>query len=202
MKNLSKNFKAWWKKTSPLLLMLLIVIAVSILGLFILYFVKREKFNLYWGRLKDVFKGLKPSERYQDKVGSKDGKPRGLRNNNPLNIKLNRANVWRGASTEQDDDTFVVFDEMKWGIRAAAVLLGNYFKIHHLDTLDKIVKRWSATDQEDYVLFVERKTGIKRHTELGNTPEVIKTLIKAMAHFENGVDVLTDKQIEEGVGLA
>ncbi len=44
--------------------------------------------------------------------------PRGIRNNNPLNIEHSQSK-WQGMAVEQTDKRFVQFKSMTWGIRAA-----------------------------------------------------------------------------------
>jgi hypothetical protein len=44
--------------------------------------------------------------------------PRGIRNNNPLNIR-HSADQWQGACEEQKDKSFVQFKSMAYGYRAA-----------------------------------------------------------------------------------
>ena len=51
---------------------------------------------------------------------------RGLRNNNPLNIRLT-GTCWQGMSKEQTDGTFVQFTTMAYGYRAAWRILFTYF---------------------------------------------------------------------------
>ena len=48
--------------------------------------------------------------------------PRGIRNCNPLNI-IRSKSKWLGMRREQTDKKFVQFKEMKYGWRAALVLL-------------------------------------------------------------------------------
>ena len=43
---------------------------------------------------------------------------RGIRNNNPLNIRRSADN-WQGAREEQTDQSFVQFKSMAYGYRAA-----------------------------------------------------------------------------------
>ena len=47
---------------------------------------------------------------------------RGIRNNNPLNIRRS-ADKWQGLKAQQEDREFFQFSEMKWGWRAAFRLL-------------------------------------------------------------------------------
>ena len=53
--------------------------------------------------------------------------PRGLRNNNPLNIeKTKGGNPWRGEIVPSKDSRFAQFTTMAYGYRAAFKLLNNY----------------------------------------------------------------------------
>lgn len=51
--------------------------------------------------------------------------PRGLRNNNPLNIRRS-ADLWQGLRKEQSDPEFFQFESIAWGYRAAFVVLRTY----------------------------------------------------------------------------
>ena len=52
---------------------------------------------------------------------------RGLRNNNPLNIRHGK-DQWLGAATTQTDKDFVQFQSMAYGYRAAWRILNTYYK--------------------------------------------------------------------------
>ncbi len=47
--------------------------------------------------------------------------PRGIRNNNPLNIRRTR-DKWKGMKALQSDAQFAQFESMEWGWRAALAL--------------------------------------------------------------------------------
>ena len=51
---------------------------------------------------------------------------RGLRNNNPLNIRRIVGTIWQGQLAEQRDKKFVQFKSIEWGIRAACCILKTY----------------------------------------------------------------------------
>ena len=59
--------------------------------------------------------------------------PRGIRNNNPLNLRV--GNNWKGEVSQPTDHTFEQFTEMKWGVRAAFIVLRNYIKRHKCNTV-------------------------------------------------------------------
>lgn len=82
---------------------------------------------------------------------------RGIRNNNPMNIR--RGDAWKGCRRRQTDKEFVQFTSMKWGLRAALIVLRAYVTEHNLHTVREIINRWAppsdgnATDI--YVVKVE-----------------------------------------------
>ena len=59
---------------------------------------------------------------------------RGIRNNNPLNIR-HSADRWQGAREEQTDKSFVQFTTMAYGYRAAWKVLESYWHHFHLSLL-------------------------------------------------------------------
>lgn len=54
--------------------------------------------------------------------------PRGIRNNNPLNIKI--GNNWLGEVTDPTDPIFEQFVSMKYGLRAAFIILRRYIRVY------------------------------------------------------------------------
>lgn len=86
----------------------------------------------------------------------------GVELNNPLNIRYNSANNWRGQ--EGAERGFCKFKSVAYGIRAAYILLTNYIKFG-CNTLEDIISRWappSENDTENYISFVEEETLIPR----------------------------------------
>lgn len=72
--------------------------------------------------------------------------PRGIRNNNPLNIR--KGNNWKGERSTQIDKSFEEFVSLEYGIRAAFIILRNYITGYHgrtqrYDTVEKIINRWA-----------------------------------------------------------
>ena len=68
--------------------------------------------------------------------------PRGIRNNNPGNIR--HGQNWQGLNPEgrNIDPAFCVFKSPVFGIRALAKVLMNYKKIHGLNTVRQIISRY------------------------------------------------------------
>src|SRR3990172_1913650 len=67
---------------------------------------------------------------------------RGLRNNNPGNIKWNKANDWVGQ-TGKDEKGFVIFDTPENGIRALGIVALNYHLKHGIQNLRDFGDRWA-----------------------------------------------------------
>lgn len=114
---------------------------------------------------------------------------RGQRNNNPLNIRRS-SDKWQGMSDSQTDPAFVVFRSMYYGIRAAVIILRNYYKKYHLCTIQEIISRWAPLSENDTHRYVEYVSDTLKMSHLAtldmNDPATIAHLIQAMAVFESG----------------
>lgn len=115
---------------------------------------------------------------------------RGLRNNNPLNIRRNGTR-WKGLADVQADKSFFSFKDVCWGYRAAFITLRNYYLRHGLNNLRSWIFRWAPpveNDSEAYLRFVSKKTGINDDKEISieNAGEMCR-IVSAMSHMENGV---------------
>jgi len=118
--------------------------------------------------------------------------PRGIRNNNPLNIRKS-ADKWQGLSTLQEDKEFFQFETIEWGWRAAFVILcKTYYGKYKLRTIRDIVSRWAPPKENNtpaYIRHVSDYTGIGPDRDLGD-PQTHPTnwllIGYAMAVMENG----------------
>lgn len=87
--------------------------------------------------------------------------PRGIRNNNPLNIRV--GNSWRGEVSHSTDKSFEQFQTMEHGIRAGFIILKNYIKKYDRNTIRKIISAWAPANEnntEYYIMTVTRLSGI------------------------------------------
>ena len=132
---------------------------------------------------------------------SEDSKlSRGLRNNNPLNIRLSKTK-WLGQikavptreGLEGSEKAFCVFESMAYGWRAAFRLLCHtYYGKYKLRTIRDIIYRWAPLKENNtpaYIRHVSDYTGIWPDRELGDprTHPVQWLMIGfAMAVMENG----------------
>ena len=120
--------------------------------------------------------------------------PRGIRNNNPLNIRRGK-DQWKGLRAQQQDAAFCQFETLEYGWRAAFHLLTRtYYHKYHLYTIRKIIGKWAPPGEnqtEAYIRNVSRLTGIDPDEPIGipsDQPARWIMLGLAMAIQENGPD--------------
>ena len=125
--------------------------------------------------------------------------PRGIRNNNPLNIR--KGNNWKGEKHPQDDKAFEQFESMQYGIRAGFIILRRYITGYNgltqrFNTIEKIITRWAPAVENNtkaYIAQVEKLTGIPRHQQLSFTERsFMVALVDAMIRVECGQPVERD----------
>jgi hypothetical protein len=115
--------------------------------------------------------------------------PRGIRNNNPGNIRLGTVR-WQGQKPIQQDTEFVEFEAPQDGIRALMKLLLTYQRKYGLDTVESIINRYApphenATDH--YIHSVCKKLGVRRRDVISLENRALLCLLaKAIIHHENG----------------
>ena len=118
--------------------------------------------------------------------------PRGIRNNNPLNICRSR-DKWKGLKAEQTDAAFCQFETMEYGWRAAFWLLTRtYYHKYRLFTIRSIIQKWAPPHENNtqaYIDNVSRLTGIPPDEPIGipsDQPARWMMVATAMAIQENG----------------
>ena len=134
--------------------------------------------------------------------------PRGIRNNNPLNIRRSK-DQWQGLSKTQGDRSFCQFETLEYGWRAAFCLLTRtYYHKYRLYTVRAIVSRWappSENNTEAYIANVSRLTGIDPDEPLGipsEKPSRWMMLGLAMAIQENGTSSIDHFAMLRGWAMA
>lgn len=127
------------------------------------------------------------------------GLTRGIRNNNPGNIKAKDS--WQGM-VGQDAGGFIIFSDMSWGTRAIGQSLINMIN-KGTATIATLIPEWSATDQAAYITNVSSDIGIDQDAQLGTDPTTIAGLIRAISNQENGDQLsyqyVLDSDIQEGI---
>lgn len=129
-------------------------------------------------------------------------KPRGIRNNNPGNIR-HSATRWEGMRDKQTDPDFVQFTTPEYGIRALYRVLLTYQSKYGLSTISEIISRWAPPSENDtaaYIKSISSEMNINPHVRLGFFDYL--PLIAAIIKHENGVQPYSNQQIIKGVSLA
>jgi hypothetical protein len=126
---------------------------------------------------------------------------RGLRNNNPGNIRKNR-DIFQGEMNSSDPE-FKQFGTLAYGYRAMFVSLNTYRK-RGLNTIEKIINAWAPPAENNtatYINLVVKWSGIPSNkilTEYDGV-EYIK-IVAAISRVENGMPA-NMKDVEIGFGL-
>lgn len=120
--------------------------------------------------------------------------PRGIRNNNPLNIRI--GNVWLGEVSEPTDPDFEQFVSMFYGVRAGFVLMRRYIKHYKRTTITAIISAWAPATENDtqrYIDRVSQLSGIPIDALLDfNDEERMLALVDAMIVQECGRHIPMD----------
>ena len=129
---------------------------------------------------------------------------RGLRNNNPGNLR--KGPQWLGLSPEQLDTDFAQFVDPEWGIRAMVLLLINYRKKRGMDTIKELVARYAPASENNCKAYEDvlcSALKVKRTDPINWTlVPVMRDLVKAIIFHENGSQPYSDKVIGEGMRRA
>lgn len=115
--------------------------------------------------------------------------PRGLRNNNPGNIRIN-GDLFQGEIRPSKDGSFKQFNTMAYGYRAMFRILSNYYKNYKLDTIRKMIGRWGPENENDtdaYIKAVSDYAGIPADDPINiNDREQMIRIVGGMSKVENG----------------
>lgn len=111
---------------------------------------------------------------------------RGIRNNNPGNIRVSK-DQWEGMTG--DDGAFVTFDSPESGVRALGKNLLSYGRQGY-DSIEKIINRWAPPNENDtkaYIDSVVAATGIPATQSLDlSNPDTLSALAQAISFHETG----------------
>lgn len=125
--------------------------------------------------------------------------PRGIRNNNPLNIR--KGNNWQGEKTIQSDPAFEQFESMTYGLRAGFKILRNYMSGYGgqraaLTNVHDIIHKWAPEGENNtqaYIDFVCRISGLHPYERIhfADRNKMI-ALVDGMCRMECGQPVNID----------
>lgn len=136
-------------------------------------------------------------------------KPRGIRLNNPGNIR--HGDNWQGMAPDQPDASFVYFVDPRYGYRAMAKILASYQR-RGITTVADIINTWApptgrdpatgqayTQDSAAYVAHVAQRMGVTPSTpvDLENKAMVVE-LLDAISRHENAGQSFSRSTIEQG----
>ena len=115
---------------------------------------------------------------------------RGLRNNNPGNIRRSKVR-YKGEVRPSRDPDFKEFSTMAYGYRAVFVLLDTYRSRYGLTTIRQMLNRYAPPTEnftEGYVRFVADYAGVMPDEVVDTRSEKdMIPIVAAMSKIENGV---------------
>jgi hypothetical protein len=131
---------------------------------------------------------------------------RALRNNNPLNLRPS-GDSWKGLRQEQTDPGYLQFDTTFHGLRAGAMNLLTYYRVHRRRTVRSIIQSWAPPSDnnptESYISTVCKALGVAADTcvnlENGTT---LRLLMEAMIRVEAGSQPFPREEIEAAINAA
>lgn len=142
---------------------------------------------------------------------SRDQQPtRGVRNNNPGNIRRSR-DPWQGLSGAQTDTAFFVFTSPAYGIRALAKTLITYQDKHGLRTIEDIIARWAPSNENNtaaYIGAVNRQfmrdvPGWRSRDRVNvHKYKHARALVEAIIHHENAGYSYDPRIVDKGLLMA
>ena len=129
--------------------------------------------------------------------------PRGIRLNNPGNIKESPGDKtqWQGERATDDDPVFEEVVSPEAGIRALARILLGYQRRHGLNTVTGIINRWAPGCENDtgsYIAHVASRLGVTPDQAIDLTKA---GLVEAIIRHENGQQPYAREVILAGIGM-
>lgn len=129
--------------------------------------------------------------------------PRGIRNNNPGNVKYTGIQ-WNGITGS--DGAFCVFSDPIYGIRAMARCIYNLQGNASSTTIKDMINAYaplSENDTNSYIKTVCSKTGFSPNEQINlKDHDTLFKIIAAMISVECGYNPYTEDQIRKGVNLS
>lgn len=128
--------------------------------------------------------------------------PRGIRNNNPGNIRKSQT-LWLGESDVQTDPDFIQFKDPVYGLRAIARIMSSY-QGKGINTIQLCIARWAPSNENDtqaYVMAVCKSIPCGP-SDILDFKTVMPQLVKAIVQHENGQMPYTNDEISQGIMMA
>lgn len=144
--------------------------------------------------VEDVFNGL-------IKTGSTN--PRGIRNNNPGNLRYSDRNDWQGQTGKDPD--FSIFEDPIYGIRAMARTVSNKQGNNGYITLNDLLNAYASPSVDDinsYIKAVSKLSGFAPDERINlRDANTLFKVIAPMIQVENGYNPYSIDQMMHGIDL-
>lgn len=118
--------------------------------------------------------------------------PRGIRNNNPLNLRISNS-PWLGKVANNTDGQFEQFTSMSYGIRAAFLNVRTIIKRHPGCTVERLIHVWAPPCENNTSAYVGEVCKLARVAPFKRLDFKVKNemcrLLWAMAQVENGEEI-------------
>lgn len=137
--------------------------------------------------------------------------PRGIRNNNPGNIRI--GDDWEGLAVvenmtadQREEQSFCVFSEPAYGIRAIGRILRTY-QSKGYRSVASMITRWAPESDNNpsdiYVRHVAGKLGVEPEQEFDIAGgDYARRMVESIIEFENGVQPYRDDIVIDGIRKA
>ena len=143
---------------------------------------------------------------------SKKRLPRGIRNNNPGNIKFDGM-AWQGLDQPRHDGTFCRFKSPAFGLRAMIRILITYQDKRRavdgsaIDTVREIIERWAPPSDnnptESYINKICKDLEVDEDEIIDiHDYQVARPLLQGIVEFENGRNPYSENQYNKALALA
>lgn len=129
--------------------------------------------------------------------------PRGIRNNNPLNIRI--GNTWLGEVKEPTDPAFEQFISMPYGVRAGFIILRRYIRRYHLNTVPKVISTWAPSSENNTTRYIDTVCSLSKIApdevlDYADADQMLR-LVDAMVFVECGQHI-SEQHIRDGYRMA
>ncbi len=118
-------------------------------------------------------------------------KPRGLRNCNPLNIRIS-TDKFLGEIQPSKDKQFKQFKSNAYGYRAGFRILLTYITRYRINTLRGMLHRFAPMSEnatEKYIETVSKRAAVDPEEQIRTIDkEALIRIVAAMSYVENGVE--------------
>lgn len=126
--------------------------------------------------------------------------PRGIRNNNPGNIR-HSSDKFKGEIQPSKDPAFKQFEAMEYGYRAIFVIIRTYITRYNLTTVGEIITRWAPPSENNTHGYIK---AVCKHTALADVSTIdprnsaqMQRLVRGISFVENG-EPADYEQVEQG----